>query len=147
MFGLFKKKAKGLPSFQYLEDYANRDKYFVRTLQWDWLNDTMIHLFDNKAPRMITMDEWPQQVYLDAVGQKNTGEYILWMANQYRRGEVPETLDKDMIELIENLVSDGMIEWRDEKTILPYYLDGPKSEQDIDKAYELMVEDGYIKER
>jgi len=148
MFGLFKKKPKVLPNFNYLENYSNRDKYFVRTLQWDWLNETMIHLFDNKSPRMITMDEWPQQIYLDANGQKTIAEYILWMANQFRSGQMPENLDKDMIEMIEGLIEDGeMIKLKDEKTKLPYYLDKPKSKQDIDKAYSLMIQDGYIKEK
>lgn len=148
MFGLFKRKQKELPSFQYLESYPNKDKYFVRTLQWDWLDDKMIHLFDNKAPRMITMDEWPQQIYLDADGQKTINDYVLWMANQFKRGQIPEALDKNMIGVIENLIEDGeMIQLKNEKTALPYYLDSPKSKQDVDKAYELMIRDGYIKDK
>ncbi len=146
MFGIFKKKLKQLPNFEYLSNYPKKEKYFVRTLQWDWLNEKMIHLFDNKSPRVITMDEWPQQIYLDADGQKTIAEYILWMANQFGREQVPNSLDEDMIRMIEDLIEDGeMIRLEDKKSILPYYLDNPKSKQDIDKAYELMVNDGYIK--
>lgn len=148
MFGIFKKTRKELPNFEYLNNYSDRGKYFVRTLQWDWLNEEMIHLFDNKSPRVITMDEWPQQIYLDADGKKTIEEYILSMANQYSRGQVPATLDKDMILMIEDLIEDGeMIRLEDKKTILPYYLDLPKSKQDIEKAYELMVNDGFIKKK
>ncbi len=68
MFGIFKKKPKELPKFDFLHSYEKKHKYFIRTLQWDWLNEEMIHLFDNKSPRVITMDEWPQQIYLDADG-------------------------------------------------------------------------------
>lgn len=146
MFGIFKKKPKELPKFDFLHSYEKKHKYFIRTLQWDWLNEEMIHLFDNKSPRVITMDEWPQQIYLDADGQKTIEEYIIWMANKYGRGQVPATLDKDMILMIEDLIEDGeMIKLTNEKTDLPYYLDSPKSKQDLDKAYELMKKDGYIK--
>ncbi|MBQ4819318.1 hypothetical protein [Aquimarina sp. MMG016] len=130
-----------------MNGYEKKHKYFIRTLQWDWLNEEMIHLFDNKSPRVITMDEWPQQIYLDADGQKTIEEYIIWMANKYGRGQVPTTLDKDMILMIEDLIGDGeIIKLTDEKTELPYYLDKPKSKQDLDKAYELMKKDGYIKQ-
>lgn len=146
MFGIFKRKTKELPKFEYLDNHPNRDMYFIRTLQWDWLNEKMIQLIDNKSPRVITMDEWPQQIYLDADGQKTIAEYILWMANQFDRGQVPEDLDQEMIRMIEDLIKDGeMIRLEKEKTSLPYYLSKPKSEQDIDKAYELMLNDGYIK--
>ncbi len=68
------------------------------------------------------------------------------MANKYGRGQVLATLDKDMILMIEDLIEDGeMIKLTNEKTDLPYYLDSPKSKQDLDKAYELMKKDGYIK--
>ncbi|MEW7291329.1 hypothetical protein [Aquimarina sp. 2304DJ70-9] len=148
MFGIFKKKPKVLPNFEFLTGYAEKNKYFVRTLQWDWLNEEMIHLFDNKSPRVITMDEWPQQIYLDADGQKTIEEYIIWIANKYSRGQVPSTLDKDIILMIEDLIEDGeMIKLTEGKTDLPYYLDSPKSKQDIDKAYELMKKDGYIKQK
>lgn len=54
----FKKKKNELPSFDYMENSFMRDKYFCRTLQWDFLNAEMIHIFDHKGstPRMITMD-------------------------------------------------------------------------------------------
>ena len=146
MFGIFKRKPKVLPKFEYLESYLNKDKYFVRTLQWDWLNKREIHLFDNKSPRIITMGEWPQQIYLDADGKRTVSEYILWMANQFGNGKVPEDLDKSMIQTMEDLIEDGeMLKFIKEKTDLPYYLDGPKSNQDLDRAYKLMVQDGYIK--
>ncbi|NOU58510.1 hypothetical protein [Marinifilum caeruleilacunae] len=148
MFGIFKKKAKELPNFDHLKSYPNKDLYFVRTLQWDWLNEEMIHLFDNKSPRVITMDKWPQQIYLDADGQKTIKEYIIWMANQYASGQIPPTLDKEMISLIENLVADGeLIKMVNEKSKLPYYLDEPKSKQNVEKAYEMMIKDEYIKEK
>ncbi|WP_010518577.1 hypothetical protein [Croceivirga radicis] len=146
MFGIFKKKPKELPNFEFLKNYQDKEKYFIRTMQWDWLDDKMIHAIDNKSPRMITMGEWPQQIFLDADGQKTIEEYVIWMANQFSHGKVPENFDESMILTIEDLIADGeMLRLVNEKTKLPYYLEKPKSKQDIDKAHALMVEDGYLK--
>lgn len=148
MFSFFKKKKNELPSFDYMENSFMRDKYFCRTLQWDFLNAEMIHIFDHKGstPRMITMDPWLQQVYLDADGQKTVKEYILEMANLYAPQPIPENLDKEIIGVLEELIKDGeLVKLKDAKTSLPYYLDAPKSQQDSGKAYQLMLQDGYIK--
>ena len=66
MFRFFKKK-KELPPFNDLSNSPLKDKYFIRTSRWDWLDDTMIHVVDNNTPRMITMDPWPQLIFLEAV--------------------------------------------------------------------------------
>ncbi len=65
-----------------------KDKYFYRTESWDWLNETMIHLIDSTRPRMVTMDPWPQEVYLDAVGDKTVKAYRESFVHRYpkRRG-------------------------------------------------------------
>lgn len=124
-----------------------KDQYFARTLQWNWLDDKMIHLFDHREGRMVTMDEWPQLVYLDADGQRTVDEYIHYMADQYESGNIPEELDKAIIDVIQSLIDDGgLVALSDQKITLKYYIDQPKSEQDIDKAYEMMIADGYLKE-
>lgn len=137
-----------MPSFDYVENSSMKDKYFCRTLQWDWLNEELIHLFDHKGtkPRVVTMDPWFQEVYLEADGQKTVKEYILWMASLYQSEPIPENLDREIIEVMEGLIKDGdLIQLQDTKMSLPYYLDAPKSKQDVDKAYQLMIQDGYIK--
>ncbi|MGJ8684322.1 MAG: hypothetical protein ACSHWW_06845 [Nonlabens sp.] len=147
LFNLFKIKKKTIqnPDFEFLKNYNNKDKYFIRTMQWDWLDDKMIHVFDNKSTRLITMDEWPQHVFLKAKGQITIKEYIMEMAGLYPPGEVPPTLDKDIIATIEGLIEDGeLLRLESSKMELPYYLDQPKFQQDIDKAYQMMIDDGYI---
>jgi hypothetical protein len=145
MFEFFKKKPVVHPSFNYIKNHPLRDKYFVRLLCWDWLDDKMIHLFDNKAPRFITMDEWPQEIFLAADGQKTIEEYIYWMANLYLPNPIPSSLDKDIISVIEGMIKDGdYIGIRDNKTSLPYYLAQPNSALDKEKAMKLMILDGYI---
>ncbi len=144
MFGLFKKKE--LPPFNELSNSPLKDKFFIRTSRWDWLNESMIHVFDNNAPRMITMDPWPQLIFLAAKGESTVHEFVYEMASQYGRKPVPEELDLNILELINDLVDDQLIALMDSKKELPYYLDQPIADQDQEKANQLMLWDGFIKE-
>lgn len=127
MFNIFRRKKEEAHRFEKLENSEWKDKYFVRTMQWDWLNETMIHVFDNKRPRMITMDPWFQQVFLDAEGRKTVKEYVLWMADQYKKGQIPKELDETILKVISDLINDGrMIELKDQITILPEDIKEPR---------------------
>lgn len=147
MFGLFKKKERDLPEFKALKNSPYKNKYFYRLAQWDWLDHENIHVTDNNAPRMITMDPWPQMIFLDSDGQKTIEEYIFELTGKYgRKQPIPEDLDNEVINLIEKLVNDKLIGLSDTKYELPYYIDLPKNKQNSDKARKLMLEDGFIEE-
>ncbi|MBD1397168.1 hypothetical protein H9Q13_08335 [Pontibacter sp. JH31] len=147
MFGLFKKKERELPPFNELKNSGIKDVYFVRLARWDWLNQDMIHVVDNNAPRMITMDPWPQLIYLEADGQKTVSEFVYDMASKYgKKQPIPEELDSTIIQMINSLINDKLIELSTESRKLPYYIDLPQSKQDLNKANKLMIEDGFIKE-
>ncbi|MDA9774320.1 hypothetical protein N9B82_05125 [Saprospiraceae bacterium] len=121
MLNFFKKRSQKLPPFETLRDSSLRDKYFARTMQWGWFTEETIHVFDvgGPVPRMVTMDPWPQQIYLDADGQITIKEYVLWMAGKYSKNQVPKELDETILGLIEDLVEDGgLIELRDHKSVL-----------------------------
>jgi hypothetical protein len=148
MFGLFKKKQRQLPSFKEIEKSDLKDKYFIRLARWDWLDAEMIHVTDNHAPRMITMDPWPQLIYLEADGQKTVYEFVYYMASQYGKNEsIPEALDSTIIQLLNNLVNDRLISLCTEKKKIPYYLELPRSKQDLKKAEKSMLEDGIYIDR
>ncbi len=124
-----------------------KDKYFVRLAQWDWLNTDMIQVTDNHAPRMITMDPWPQLIYLEADGQKTVSEFVYNMASKYSMSQtIPKDLDSTIIKSLNSLINDRLIKLSDEKSKLPYYLDLPKSKQDLNQARKSMIDDGLIKE-
>lgn len=58
MFRFFKKK-KDLPEFEFIKLYSEKDKYFVRTKKWNWLNSEQITLLEKKSDgkvKMTTMD-------------------------------------------------------------------------------------------
>ncbi|MGN6491078.1 MAG: hypothetical protein ACTHLE_03705 [Agriterribacter sp.] len=90
------------PSFTTLANYAHKNSYFVRVAQWYWLKDNMIAVIDPHNPRMLSMDPWPQSVFLAAEGKKTVSEYIHAVADDYT-GEIPASLDQTIIEEIEKL--------------------------------------------
>src|SRR2546430_1194553 len=98
MFNLFNKKQLPLFEHLYLSEYQN--KYFVRIAEWDWLNKENITVYDSYQPRMLTLDPWPQLVFVAANGQMTVKEYVYYMAGKYS-GSVPEILDKTILNQIE----------------------------------------------
>ena len=115
MFNLIKKYFKNeKPEFSSLKAYANKDKFFYRVAQWDWLTKTEINIFDPHGPRLITLDAWPQLVFLDANGQLTVAEYIDYMASQYE-SKIPAELDETIIDQLNSLTELKLIEFSDIK--------------------------------
>ena len=117
MFSFFRKKGP-LPPFNDLRSSPIKEKYFVRTCQWRWLDKTAITVIDKEQPRIITLDPWPQLVFLEATGDKTISEFIHYLAGQYT-SKIPPELDITVLSEIETLLGEKMIELKNEKTILP----------------------------
>lgn len=147
MFHIFKRKSKKLPPFNNLENSEIKDKYFIRQSVWDWLDRDTIQIIDKNAPRMVTMDPWPQIVYLGATGRKTISQFVYEMAGKYGRSQtIPENLDLTVLDTIDRLMNEELIRLSNEQETLPYYIDLPKSKQDKEKAEKMMISDNYIKE-
>lgn len=116
MLGLFKKKKPERPVFENLNQSEYKDKYFYRTSPWDWFQDGMIHIFNINAPRVVTMDPWPQLVYLESTGQQTVSEFIYATAALYSKKEgVPSDLDINILDTLSSLVKDGLVILSSEK--------------------------------
>jgi len=112
-----------------LEKSPIKDKYFARTKKWDWLTKDMIHVFDSKTHRVITMDPWPQIVYLDAVGDKTVKEYIFDFSKKYSKNQIPEELADTILDMLSGLVDEEkIIELSDNPLILDESLKNPMTE-------------------
>lgn len=120
MFKFFKKKR--LPQFNFIKSYPEREKYFVRTKKWSWLNSEQVALLEkdfNGKIKMTTMDYWCQEMFLDADGQKTILEYLNVLTNQFRdsKMEIPSDLDRFMVETLLSLKTDlNAIEFIDKPT-------------------------------
>lgn len=131
---LFNKKKVSMPVFPVLESSTLKDKFFVRTKPWDWLTQKEIYVAAklNDKPTMITMEFWPQQVYLFADGQITVSEFVHASANRFivTNDPVPELLDAALIEQLEILVNEmEIVELRDVKTDLAPNIQLPLSQQ------------------
>jgi hypothetical protein len=113
MFNLFKKEKK-YPPFETLQCFEDKDKYFVRTARWRRLNKQLITVTDPLGPRMLTMDRWPQLVFLESDGQKTVTEFVYYMAAAYS-GQIPANLDQTIVQELVKLVGYGIIAFRNQK--------------------------------
>ncbi|OXB06175.1 hypothetical protein [Flavobacterium pectinovorum] len=118
MFNFFRKQNE-IPNFSIIKNYSKKDLYFSRSKKWDWLNDKQIFLADNDSYgkiKMVTLDFWSQEMFLDANGQKTMTEYLTILINQFQKNkmEIPTDLDTFMIETLESLNNDlNAIEFSD----------------------------------
>ncbi|WP_336515564.1 hypothetical protein [Pollutibacter soli] len=108
LFSLFR-PLKKIPPFLYLQQYSARDFYFRRIAVWDIATDNEVVVIDPKQPRLLTLDPWPEMIFLSADGQKTVAEYIHYAAEKYE-GTVPDLLDKTIINEIESLLHYGILE-------------------------------------
>lgn len=107
MFNFFKRN-KEIPSFNFIETYPKKDMYFSRNKKWNWLNGKKIFLADKDSDgktKMISLDYWFQEMFLDADGQKTISEYLKVLINQFQESnmKIPSDLDQFMIETLESL--------------------------------------------
>lgn len=128
MFGLFKKK-KQYPPFDFLSASELKNKYFIRSAEWDLLTHNSIYVFDPHSPRMFTLDQWPQIIFLAAKGQMTLQEYVYYAADKYD-SEVPQMLDKIILEQIDSLLEYKIIRLTNDKQQLDPLYEVPKSRRD-----------------
>ena len=91
-------------TFKTLESSEYKNLYFHRTEEWDWHTSEMIRVIDSKNPRTITMDPWPQKIYLEALGQLTVEDYVHTVAKEYPKSNAPKELDIIILEMLEDLV-------------------------------------------
>jgi hypothetical protein len=104
MFNFLKKKKSALPPFKVLATHPYKDKYFYRVAPWRYLdNHGTITITDPNQPRMLTLDPWPQLVFLDAKGSMSVGQYVEHMATLYT-SPIPANLDEAIIETLDILL-------------------------------------------
>lgn len=90
--------------FTTLANSEIKDKYFYRTEEWDWMDSEHIYVIDSKSPRMITMDYWPQQIFLSAEGNQTVSDFIYTIASKYAKTQIPNNLDIAIIDELNRLV-------------------------------------------
>ncbi|RZK67693.1 MAG: hypothetical protein EOO85_25225 [Pedobacter sp.] len=119
---------KEKPAFNVLQAFPHKDKYFYRVAAWDWLTDKHIHVYDPHNPRLITMDDWPQLIFLDANGKLTVTEYVDYMATCYG-SKIPNELDQTIINELTTLLDMKLIKFANTQVKLEAKFETPISAQ------------------
>jgi hypothetical protein len=114
--------------------------YFSRVARIDRMGGKIVAI-DPNAPRMITMDPWPELVFQMADGQHTVAQLREHLASQYEKG-APPGLDEQVNSIVRHLEQDRLIRLHSEPVTLPFYLSKPVSEQNPEDARKAMERDG-----
>lgn|SRR6185369_892390 len=120
-----------------------RDLYFRRRARFILKGDQFF-VVDQRAPRIITMADWPKGIFLAADGMRTIHEWLGVVSDGLtadQRAEVANSVPT----MVEELIREGLIELRESPEPLPFYLALSVSEQDPTEAREAMLRDGFIK--
>ncbi|WP_150102056.1 hypothetical protein [Shewanella halifaxensis] len=116
-------------------------QYFYRNAVFSFKNKR-VSLVDIDYPdRATPLDEWLGVVVSLADGQHTIQQMIDYMSRQYQGA--PENLEETLHSVIERLEEGKIIQLSKRIVSLPYYLSLPIEELDIEKAKNLIMEDGY----
>jgi hypothetical protein len=117
-------------------------RYFRRAARFIAKGDQLF-VVDRNSPRVITMDPWPQLVFLAADGEQTVQQFVDRLGASYAGG-TPAGLSAQVEGIIAQLVQEGVLETTDRPSPLPYYLAISVSEQDPARAKSQMIADGFI---
>jgi hypothetical protein len=107
-FNFFQTSRPVVPAFEDLKKSPVKDSYFYRAAPWYWLSNDMITINDNHAPRVITLDPWPQMIFLHATGKLTISEYVDYVASKYKKA-IPADLDSTILSMIDLLLKERVI--------------------------------------
>ncbi len=119
-----------------------KNQYFYRCSVFT-RKDNQIALADVYNPANITvLEEWLGIGLSLADGQHTLQEFIDYMKDRY--DTPPENLEDTLHSVIERLIDGKMLGLSDKPVELPYYLASPMEELDLEKAKQLIQQDGYV---
>jgi hypothetical protein len=119
--------------------------YFSRAATWHLMDGHIVahDSFSPKAPRVITMEPWPEVVFSMADGQHTVGEFIQHMSAQYP-DRIPAGLPEQIHQIIRDLVEEGILSLHQAKKPLPAYFAEEISKVPPEVRKALMEEDGLL---
>lgn len=119
-------------------------QYPTRCATFRMMNDHVVATA-NDRPAVITLDPWPEMVFLASDGEHTIQELVIAFSKGYPNG-VPKELESTVSSVISQLEKEKLIKVSDKPVHLPSYLKLPLEGQDPDKVREAMLADGFIKQ-
>tara|TARA_R110001592_G_scaffold363321_1_gene683783 strand:- start:50494 stop:50865 length:372 start_codon:yes stop_codon:yes gene_type:complete len=120
----------------------NHSQYFYRTVTFTRKHNQVALADINQPDQTSPLDDWMGIVFSLADGNHTIQELIDYMRVQYP--QAPANLEETLHSVIERLQEGKIIQLSDKAVVLPYYLASPVEELDLEKATDLIQQDGYI---
>ncbi len=120
----------------------DKSQYFYRTVVITRRNNEVALANIDRPEESSPIDGWLGVVLSLADGKHSVQELVDFMGRQYP-GQPPADMEKTIESVLERLVDGKLVNLTEEPVELPYYLASPVEELDLEKARQLMKEDGY----
>jgi len=121
----------------------DKSQYFYRNIVISRQGDKVsIVDLNNPEKEPLTFEPWLGLVVMLADGQHTIRELIDYMKRKYN-GSPPAELERTIESVLERLTETGTVVLTDEPVEMPYYLSLPAEQLNLDKARQLMAEDGH----
>ncbi|MCK5881869.1 MAG: hypothetical protein KAG18_08330 [Sinobacterium sp.] len=120
-------------------------QYFYRCALFQRTGEkvSLVDPFDRKLT--TDLDPWLAMVVSLADGQHTIDELTSYVAGRYPNGQ-PDNLAKTLHSAIDRLIESKAIMLSASSIELPYYLETPADEHDVDDVKKMMLDDGFIVE-
>jgi len=125
----------------------DKSQYFYRNVVISKQGDK-VSIVDINDPEKeaLTFEPWLGMVVAMADGQHTIEQLIDYLKQQYN-GSPPAELDKTIESVIDRLTETKTIMLTDEPVDMPYYLSLPAEQLNLDKARQMMAEDGHTNDQ
>ena len=124
----------------------DKSQYFYRNVVISKQGDK-VSIVDINDPEKeaLTFEPWLGMVVAMADGQHTIGQLIDYLQQQYN-GSPPAELERTIESVLDRLTETETVMLTDEPVDMPYYLSLPAEQLDLDKARQMMAEDGHAGE-
>lgn len=95
-----------------------RSHYFARNAAFRIGTDQRLLVHDLARPRVITMDDWPELVFMAADGSRTISQYLDELREMYE-GAPPAELEACVMYQLDSLLNEGLIVLHEQPIELP----------------------------
>ncbi len=121
----------------------DKSKYFYRITVFTHHTGDVALVNVRQGNQLHPLNDWLGSIVSLADGQHTIENFVDYISGQYPSG-APDDLETHIESLFQHLIDIQAIRLCNDPVEMPYYLSIPAEEQDIEKAKQLMLEDGYI---
>jgi hypothetical protein len=129
------------------KEAAMTTKYPARCVAFRMMNDHVVAVA-NDRPALITLDPWPEMVFVASDGEHSIQEMVAAFSTGYDKGAPNEleSTESTVIQVVTQLEKEGLVRISDKPVKLSVYLKSPLAGQDPEEVRKAMQADGFIKE-